>query len=130
MLIGGAPPAELEVRVEHLRSLKGAVRLCLTREASRFPDCKEDRAARRHSAPAGSAGSLTFEGLATGSYALSVIHDENDNGRLDTFARIPREGFGFSRNPAIRFGPPRFEEARFVVASGHNRQTIRVRYLL
>ncbi|MGJ3628711.1 DUF2141 domain-containing protein [Sphingomonas sp. MMS24-JH45] len=24
-----------------------------------------------------------------------------------------KEGFGFSRNPAIRFGPPRFAAARF-----------------
>ena len=51
--------------------------------------------------------------LPRGDYALAVIHDENGNARLDTIAGIPREGFGFSRNPPIRFGPPRFAAARF-----------------
>jgi uncharacterized protein (DUF2141 family) len=66
----------------------------------------------------------------SGNYALAVIHDANANGRLDTFAGIPREGFGFSRNPPIRFGPPKFEEARFAITAGLNSQTISVRYLL
>ncbi len=129
-LPGAAPPAELEIRVEQLRSARGAVRLCLTRQADRFPDCREDPRAIRHNARAGAAGSILLHAVPPGSYALSVIHDENGNGRLDTFAGIPREGFGFSRNPSIRFGPPRFGEARFAVASGANLQTIRVRYLL
>ncbi len=129
-LPGAAPPAELEIRVEHLRSARGAVRLCLTREAHRFPDCKADPQAIRHNARATAAGSIRLHAVPPGSYALSVIHDENGNGRLDTFAGVPREGFGFSRNPAIRFGPPRFGEARFAVAGGANVQTVRVRYLL
>jgi uncharacterized protein (DUF2141 family) len=127
---GAAPPAELEIRVEQLRSARGAVRLCLTREADRFPDCKADPRAIRHNGRADAAGSIMLHAVPPGSYALSVIHDENGNGRLDTFAGIPREGFGFSRNPAVRFGPPRFGDARFAVANGANLQTIRVRYLL
>jgi len=59
-----------------------------------------------------------------------VIHDENGNAKLDTLAGIPREGFGFSRNPAIRFGPPRFAAARFAVGGDANQQQIRMRYIL
>lgn len=130
MLPGAALPAELEVRIEHLRSARGALRLCLTREPSRFPDCKQDPLAIRHSSSAGAAGSIRLHAVPPGSYALSVIHDENNNGRLDTFARIPREGFGFSRNPTISLGPPRFDQAQFPVKGGANFQTIRLRYLL
>ena len=60
---------------------------------------------------AANAGGVRIAGLGRGDYAVSVIHDENNNAKLDTFAGIPREGFGFSRNPAIRFGPPKFSAA-------------------
>lgn len=120
---------ELTVRIENLRSARGVVQACLTREAAHFPDCKNDPRAVRASVEAGTA-TLRFERVPPGDYALAVIHDENANGRLDTFAGIPREGFGFSRNPRIRFGPPRFEEARFTIGSGQSSQSVRIRYLL
>ena len=84
----------------------------------------------KRSVPAAQAGAIRIGGMAPGTYALAVIHDENGNGRLDKFMAIPREGFGFSRNPAIRMGPPRFEEVRFEAASGRVHQTVRMRYLL
>ncbi|KPQ36797.1 MAG: hypothetical protein HLUCCA11_04725 [Phormidesmis priestleyi Ana] len=56
--------------------------------------------------------SVSFEGLALGTYAVSVIHDENEDGELNTgnFG-IPTEGFGFSQNPAIQMRAPDFSEA-------------------
>lgn len=130
LLIGAAPAGQLDVALLSLRNAKGDVRLCLTRNPAFFPDCAGDPRAWRLSAPADAIGRLGFSGLPSGGYALSVIHDENGNARLDTFARIPREGFGFSRNPAIRFGPPRFDQARFAVAGGAASQSVRMRYLL
>lgn len=106
------------------------MRLCLTRDPAHFPDCNGDPAAIRRSVPAGQAGSIHLAGVAPGTWALSVIHDENGNGRLDRFLAVPREGFGFSRNPRIRFGPPRFEEVRFEVAGARTAQIVRLRYLL
>ena len=84
----------------------------------------------KRSLPAGQAAAIRLTGIAPGSYALSVIHDENANGRLDRYMALPREGFGFSRNPRIRFGPPRYEEVRFEVGAGRVRQAVRLRYLL
>lgn len=54
---------------------------------------------------------IVISDLPAGSYALSVIHDENNNKKLDTMLGIPKEGFGFSNNPRIYFGPPDFEDA-------------------
>lgn len=104
--------------------------VCLTRFPDHFPDCADDPEARTAKAPAASAGPITFLALPSGQYAVAAIHDENRNARLDTIARIPREGFGFSRNPAIRFGPPSFDQARFPVAAGDVRQDVRMRYIL
>lgn len=106
------------------------VRLCLTRQPAHFPDCNSDPAALRRSVAAGAAASIRFAGIDPGTYALSVIHDENGNGRLDRFLAIPREGFGFSRNPRIRMGPPRFDEARFEIGAGAVRQSVQMKYLL
>ena len=58
--------------------------------------------------------------LAPGKYAISIIHDENNNDKLDTnFIGIPKEGFGFSNNPRIMFGPPSFEKASFEINQAH-----------
>ncbi|WP_114952577.1 DUF2141 domain-containing protein [Sphingosinicella terrae] len=130
MLGGAAGTAEIEISVEGLRNGNGSVRLCLTRNAAHFPDCNRDPAAIRRSLPAGQAANIRFSGAAPGVYALALIHDENDNGRLDKFMAIPREGFAFSRNPGLRMGPPSFEEVRFDAPAGRVRQTVRVRYLL
>ena len=106
------------------------VHACLTQDKAHFPDCEGDARALKLSVPAREAHALEFRNLASGSYALSIVHDENGNGRLDTFAKIPREGYGFSGNPPIRFGPPKFAEASFTLAPGRNLQAVRVRYLL
>lgn len=59
---------------------------------------------------------ITFTDIAPGTYAVSVLHDENEDGELNTGTfGIPTEGFGFSQNPEIRTGAPDFSEAATVV---------------
>lgn len=129
LLPGASPVGGLDVDVSKLRSEKGMLRLCLTADPDNFPGCLDDKNAVTRSVPA-SERSVRFDGLSGGRYALSVIHDENGNAKLDTFAGIPREGFGFSRNPVIRFGPPRFSSAEFALqAGGRVEQDVRIRYM-
>ena len=128
-LVGASPVGRLDVEIGKLRSAKGVVRICLTADPSNFPACVDDARAVSRSMPA-SATALSFEGLPVGDYAIAVIHDENGNKKLDTMLGIPREGFGFSRNPVIRFGPPRFSAARFSLGADGSEQDIRIRYLL
>lgn len=55
-----------------------------------------------------------FRDVPEGTYAISVIHDANDNGKIDkNFIGIPTEGFGFSNNVMGTFGPPGFSAASF-----------------
>jgi uncharacterized protein (DUF2141 family) len=127
-LVGAAPPVSLAIELQGLRSRAGEVRLCVSREPRLFPDCGNGTGGRLVTVAAGTP--IRVEGLAAGDYAVALFHDENRNGRLDTIAGIPREGFGFSRNPGIAFGPPSFAKAQIRLAPGHSNQTIRVRYLL
>jgi uncharacterized protein (DUF2141 family) len=129
LLIGAAPVARLDVGFDAVRSPKGLLRVCLTADPDNFPTCVDDTNATTRTIPAGTAR-LRFDGLPHGKYAVAVIHDENGNAKLDTFAGIPREGFGFSRNPPIRFGPPSFEAARFSIDDDAQRQQVKLRYIL
>ncbi|RZK77246.1 MAG: DUF2141 domain-containing protein [Methylobacterium sp.] len=129
LAMGAMPVGRLDVQVDQMRSTKGQLRFCLTSDPANFPNCVDDADAVTRSVPAG-ARRLSLDGLPQGNYALAVIHDENGNRRLDTFAGIPREGFGFSRNPAIGFGPPRFAAARFTLTGDADRQQVRMHYIL
>ena len=128
LLPGATPVADLHVDVAKLRNAKGMLRLCLTADPKNFPACVDDARAVTRSVPA-SQTDMVFAGLPTGDYALAVIHDENGNNKLDTMLGIPREGFGFSRNPTITFGPPRFTAARFTLAGDADRQQVRMKYM-
>ena len=129
----GDPPVaehDLAVTVTGLRSGKGKVMACLASAPAAFPDCKGPGVAR-HLVVAAAKGAveLDFGPVPAGTYAISLFHDENGNGKLDTMMMIPREGYGFSRDAAVRFGPPRFAAAAFAVGNAPARQTLKVRYI-
>lgn len=63
-------------------------------------------------------------------YAIEIIHDENDNQKVDM--RIlpypkPKEGFGVSNN-TFRAGPPEYEKANFVLDQPKVGLTIQMKY--
>ncbi len=129
MLPAASPPARLDLGLEGLRSGRGVVRICLTREPDHFPDCQSDPGARHATVRAGEPVPR-FDDLPSGDYAVALFHDENDNGRLDRVAGIPTEGVGFSNNPRLIFGPPRFVESSFAVTDLPIDETVRVKYFL
>ncbi len=121
--------ADLTVEISNLRNAKGKVRACLTR-ADDFLDCSEDPDAFKRSVGASEAKVLRFDGLEPGRYYLLLLHDENANGRLDLFTKIPKEGFGFSNNPKIRMGPPRGRDVAFELPAGESVKQVRMKYIL
>jgi uncharacterized protein (DUF2141 family) len=70
-----------------------------------------------------------FADIPPGTYALVVIHDENDNGKLDTnWAGIPTEGYGFSNDAKALLGAPAFSAASFAYDGRSLDLTISLRY--
>lgn len=59
----------------------------------------------------------TFKLLPKGTYAVSYIHDKNNNGKLDkNLLGIPKESYGFSMNIKGFMGPPKYNEVAFEVS--------------
>ncbi|MEQ8311803.1 MAG: DUF2141 domain-containing protein [Sphingopyxis sp.] len=123
------PPPTVEVSVTGLRSAKGQLLVCLTTKATAFPDCSKDKGSVRMAVKAADAGDFAIHAPAAGTYAIAVVHDENGNNKMDKAIFLPKEGFGFSRNPTITVGPPSFKSASFAVV-GDVRQSIRMKYML
>ena len=119
----------LELRFTNLRSAKGNLLICITADPAFFPDCSNDPD-KRFLTVSARRPSLTVKGLTQPRYAVSAHHDENANDRLDTFAGIPKEGIGFSRNPRVTFGPPGFDRVALTIASAPHAQTVRMQYFL
>jgi uncharacterized protein (DUF2141 family) len=93
-----------------------------------FP--KEPTPRQQQKAITGTTVRYTFEGVPTGTYAVSVMHDENANGKLDAnFLGIPTEGYGVSNNHTHAMSAPTWDESKFDVKDGQDvRLGIALRY--
>ncbi len=113
------PPGTIALSVSSFDHDKGKLLVLLYDREDGFPT-KPDKAARRLVAPiVDKKVELEIPALGPGEYALSVVHDENDNGRLDSnLIGIPKEPVGVSNNAKGSFGPPKWKDAKFAVQAG------------
>lgn len=104
----------LTVQFEGLRSSKGKIYITVFNKADGYPS-KPENAIRKEVINAAYPSVIAkIQGLSAGNYAISAYHDENSNGKLDTnFLGIPTEGTAASNDAKGKFGPPKFEDARF-----------------
>jgi uncharacterized protein (DUF2141 family) len=71
----------------------------------------------------------TFSDLAPGTYAVSTLHDENRNGKMDTNAfGIPKEGWAVSNNVVTHMHAPSFEQASFQLQQSDQMISIGLHY--
>ena len=104
----------IHVEITGLHSDKGQVLCALYSSADGFPTKPEKAVAKTKSTIADHAAGCEFAGVAPGAYAVSVVHDENSNGKLDrNFIGMPKEGVGASNNAKGHMGPPKFDTAKF-----------------
>lgn len=117
------------VRIDGFKNEEGLCRMLLFEGGKGFPDSSTDAAMILSAYIREKAAEVSFE-IKPGRYALSVIHDENSNGKLDkTWYGKPTEGFGSSNNPRIGSGPPGFEESAVNLDGNNNQLRIKLNYL-
>jgi uncharacterized protein (DUF2141 family) len=62
------------------------------------------------------AASVTFKDLSAGKYAVNILHDEDNNGKIKKGLILPKEGIGFSNFQSISLGnKPNFKKASFEI---------------
>jgi uncharacterized protein (DUF2141 family) len=56
---------------------------------------------------------VVFKDLEIGEYAVSIYHDENENGIMDkNMVGIPKEDYAASNNAKGFMGPPKYQDAK------------------
>jgi uncharacterized protein (DUF2141 family) len=106
--------AELTIEVSNITELKGSVMVALYVNGETWlgkPALGSGAAANAEKV------TVKFADVPAGSYAAAVYQDVNGNGKMDSNVMgIPTEPYGFSNNATGRFGPPKFDAAKFLMA--------------
>jgi uncharacterized protein (DUF2141 family) len=120
----------LSVTVTNIQNAKGQIGCSLYASKDGFPSEPEKAKAQMFVEQRDGKATCTFKGVKPGTYAVSVMHDENKDGQLETsLVGRPKEWWGVSNDvPAERFGPPKYEKASFKYAG--SAKTIRVKLQL
>lgn len=118
------------VQITGLKSNSGKCIVYIYKDKKGFPTEPKYAVATTTALIKDSKALTVFKGISTGEYAISVVHDENDNGKLDTnFLGIPKEGIGTSNNAKSTLGPPSYEDSRFAIGNKTNSISITIKYL-
>lgn len=118
--------ATLSIELVDITASTGTIGVQLVDSKAIFDGGGKPVAAKQIKATGVETISLKFEDLKPGKYAVMVMHDENDNGKLDSnILGIPKEGYGFSNNPNV-MRRPTFEEAMIEVEAADKAITINI----
>lgn len=109
----------LTIEVTNLKNSDGSLILNLYNKDGTIPDEKFQAYYKQAEVAIKSKRArFTFKGIPGGTYAVTVLHDENKNGKIDKkfMLPIPKEGVGFSNY--THFGlsnRPNFKDASFTL---------------
>ena len=115
ILLSANSGVSLEVSVDKLRNSKGVVRFALYNKDGSIPDENYKKYFKRNIAKiVNNSSHTTFKDLPKGRYAVSILHDEDLNGKIDKGFVLPKEGVGFSNYKSINImNKPNFTKASF-----------------
>lgn len=121
--------ARLRVEVDGLRSDKGHLMAALYDRPQGFPrDGKPMREAKVEIHDGRAA--VDFDDLAAGTYAIAVLHDENDDGKMNTnWMKLPKEGFGMSNFDRLKMSAPSFEDSKIEFGETDEVVAVKIHYI-
>ncbi len=119
----------LIVIVKDLRNNDGVVLLAIYSSEEGFPGQSENAVQRQSVTIKNGVARAVFTDCAYRTYAVAVIHDENNNGKMDEgLFGIPVEGYGFSNDATGIMGPASFEDSSFNMSQQEKEITIKATY--
>ncbi len=118
----------LIIEITGLRNQKGLVCIALFDRPEGFPSDETKAISNDCFEIVSQPLQIKLNQIEYGRYALSVLHDENKDGKLNTgFIGIPKEGMGFSQNPRIKRRLP-FQETSFEFQQNSTPTQIMMKY--
>ena len=106
--------ATVIVHVTGAHPASGTAEISLFNSAEGF--MKEPFLQRAVAVPEDGNPTVEFAGVPAGEYAIVVVHDENDNGKLDSgFLGFGGESYAWFRSAHPLFGWPDFDDVKFEV---------------
>lgn len=124
---GAALGADITVKVTGFKNEKGTALVYLWTGQAGFPSDPSKAVQTKNVPIKDSAVTVTFS-ADPGTYAVSVTHDENGNGKMDTgFMGKPKEGYGASNNPQNKMSAPSFDQCKFTLDASGKTVDIKIR---
>ena len=110
----------LTIDVKELRSSKGTVVFALYNREDAFPDEHYKKYLKKETVKiVKGTSTVTFRNLPAGKYAVNILPDEDNDGKIKKGIILPKEGIGFSNKPA-------FSKASFHLQSN---ETIKIKII-
>ena len=131
-LAGTAHAGKITVEpAQPLQGSEGMFRCALWAQGDGFPGDTENALKTAEAKIVDNGAVCTFEGIEKGRYAISILHDANNNGKIDlNVLGIPKEGFGASNDtPPGPTSPPNFEDAAFEFDGSEVNLALIMRYI-
>jgi uncharacterized protein (DUF2141 family) len=105
----------LTVKVSGLQNNDGVVQFSLYNKDGTIPDEHFKKYFKQlKGSITNNSSTVVFKNLPKGDYAVNILHDEDEDGKIDKGWILPVEGIGFSNISS--FGPmnrPNFKKAKF-----------------
>jgi uncharacterized protein (DUF2141 family) len=125
----GDKTGTIVVIAKDLKDSKGRIGAALFKSADGFPKDSKKAFKRGRCKIKDKKAQIEFKDLPYGEYAVALIHDENENGKMDYNAiGIPKEGYGFSNDAKGMLGPPDYKDAKFKLDSAKKDAPIKLNY--
>lgn len=120
----------LKITITRLHSNEGVVLVSLFKDGSGYPDDAAKAFGKEKGYIVEKSSTIIFKSVPPGSYAVAILHDENNNQKMDkNMLGIPKEGYGFSNNASAPFGPPSYKKASFIhTTNGQTEIQVKTKY--
>lgn len=117
----GGVGGTVRLEISGVRSREGHLRCALFRVEREFPEGLPE-VAQKFELASVSGASCVFTDVPAGTWAATVHHDLNRDGKIDkTFFGMPTEGYGISNNHTYATHGPRWAESTFTVTAGETK---------
>lgn len=123
---------KVEASIQGIRSSKGYISVWIFKDSKSFDDKKPVKKLKYPKKTMVNGNMKVVLDLQPGVYGISLLDDENDNGKMDyNIVHLPKEGFAFSDYYLSGMSKPAFEDFKFEVSSSETKKVeMKIRYVL